>query len=118
MRITRHRNIDDARYVNPETLARDEWKSLYGSRWEISRAQAYRETIENLFQPYTFPGGAEILYTTDAGDVLCAECARDAYLNERTDVSCSTYDEGSTLYCDACSREIKSSYGDPDDIEA
>ena len=112
MRITRDRTIG---YHNPETQAHRLWSDLRGGSYAISRAQAYREHIDGLFTNYAFPGGYPILYTTDSGDCLCADCAKKVYLDERIDVSCGTYDEGPTMYCDGCNREIESSYGDPED---
>jgi len=116
MRITRYRDIDMAGYVNPATRAHKLHSDLAGGSYAISRAQAYRETIEKLFAPYASPGGYPVLATVDA-TCLCADCAKKVYLDERVDVNLDIYWEGPTEYCDACNTEIESAYGDPDDTE-
>lgn len=117
MRITRDRQLHKTGgYYNPETEAHRVWAELRGGRYAISRAEAYREQIRDLFKNWAFPGGYTVLFTTDNGDCLCADCARKVYLDECTDVSCGSYDEGPTMYCDECNREIESSYGDPEAI--
>lgn len=116
MRITRYRDLHKLPgYFNPETAAHRTWSNLRGGRYAISRAQAYREVLDSLFAPYAWPGGYQIWFITDGDSVLCADCAKKAYLNDRIDVSCMIDSEGPTMYCDYCNAEIESAYGDPDE---
>lgn len=61
---------------------------------------------------YAFPGGYGIVYSTITGDILCPDCARqeidqiqNAFLHQ----------EGPSLFCDECGKELESDYGDPDE---
>lgn len=99
------------------TEAHSLWKSLKGGRYEMSRADAYREKINELFTNYAFPGGYPILFTTDDSDCLCADCAKKTFLEDRIDITCGTYDEGPSMYCDDCNVEIESAYGDTNEQE-
>lgn len=76
-----------------------------------------RAAYEEFFKDYSDLGGYPILFGTDAGDVLCAKCAMDTFILEKTDVSADIYSEGPTLQCDCCGKEIESAYGDPDEEE-
>ena len=68
-----------------------------------------------IFTDYAWPGSYTILFTTDNGDIFCANCAKKVFSLEKEDITCNTYDEGPTLNCDVCNREIESSYGDPEE---
>jgi hypothetical protein len=74
-------------------------------------AKVYRDFFSNS----AWPGGYTIEFTTDSGDVFCADCAKKYFIMEKRDISANTYDEGPTMYCDDCNGEIESSYGDPED---
>lgn len=75
--------------------------------------QAHR-LYNEVFTNFTWLGGYSVIFTTDEGDVLCAECAKRRFIMDREDVTSDIYYEGPTMYCDECNREIESSYGDPD----
>lgn len=70
---------------------------------------------------YSWPGAYTIVYLTFGGSWLCADCATKeirAWLYGESDdppVSYGAYDEGPTMQCDDCNRDIESSYGDPDE---
>lgn len=66
------------------------------------------------FPAYAWPGGYPIIYITcDGGDVLCATCAD----REMEKVEADIHWEGPAYFCDECSKEIPSAYGDPDEPE-
>ena len=70
---------------------------------------------------YAWPGGYPIIYLTEAGEILCAECAtkeiRAWMYDESTDppTAYDAYYEGPTERCADCNREIESAYGDPEE---
>mgnify|MGYP003563827187 CR=1 FL=1 len=117
MRVTRIKGIELSGYYNPSEHAQKVWRSLQGTQWEMSRAQAYREQLNETFAKYAFPGGYSVLATTDNADVFCADCARKVFLDERIDVSLDVYWEGADMRCDECSCLIESAYGDPEELE-
>lgn len=87
------------------------------SPWNYPAADKPKE-IE--LPPFAWPGGYTIVYDTNQGSTLCAECATKAILDpDETDrpTEYSTYDEGPTIFCDGCNKELESSYGDPDEPE-
>ena len=96
-------------YFHPGALSRDRHKHDQSK----TTATHHKELLDELFSPFAFPGGYTILFTTDDGSVLCADCAKKEYLSG-IDVSCGTYDEGPTMHCDDCGHEMESSYGDPE----
>jgi hypothetical protein len=116
MRITRLQGLNDGGYCNPSEMAHKKWKELHGSRYAISKSQAYREAVDELFSP-SISLGYPIIATTDSGDCLCIDCAKKVFLDERTDVTVDIYYEGMTMYCDERNCEIESAYGDPNDSE-
>ena len=77
--------------------------------------EAAHRVYDNLFCNWAWAGGYSVIFTTDQGDVFCAECAKRAFIVDRKDVTADVYDEGPTVCCDGCNREIESSYGDPDE---
>jgi hypothetical protein len=116
MRITRYRDWHKAPgYFNPETAAKERHAMNTGNEYDKSMVDCYKTIIHELFAPYAWPGGYPVIFTTDSGDCLCADCARDAYLNEKIDVSSDVHYEGPSIYCDECNVEIESAYGDPGD---
>ena len=68
-----------------------------------------------IFTNSAWPGGYTVVFSTDNGDVFCANCAKKVFILEKEDITCDVYDEGPALYCDECSREIESSCGDPEE---
>lgn len=112
MRITHDRTLHSLPgYYNPTVAAHKEWQLWQGTK---SRGTVYREILDELFSPYTSLGSYTILFTDDYSSVYCADCARQEYFSGN-EVTCGTYDEGPTLYCDNCNTPIESSYGDPED---
>lgn len=73
--------------------------------------------FKSFFADFVWPGGYPILFTTGAGAVLCADCAKRAFILDRIDVTADCYYEGPTLRCDGCDREIESAYGDPGAVD-
>jgi len=76
---------------------------------------AAHRVYDNLFCNWSGIGGYSVIFTTDQGDVFCAECAKRAFILDLEEVTADCYDEGPTMCCDGCNREITSSYGDPDE---
>ncbi|HZZ17161.1 MAG TPA: hypothetical protein VFE08_14500 [Candidatus Sulfotelmatobacter sp.] len=64
-------------------------------------------------------GAYTIVYLTEQGNELCADCATRALylLDDESDppIASGTYDEGPVIQCDDCNRDIESSYGDPEE---
>jgi hypothetical protein len=119
MRITRIRSLaNEIGMRNPETQAHELWYSLKSSPYALRKAEAYKEVIDELFTPYTWLGDSPIIYTiADDCTILCADCARKIYFNERIDINSLVYNEGPTEYCEECNAEIESAYGDPEEEE-
>lgn len=113
MRITHYRDLHSLPgYYNPTVAAHKEWQLWQGTPLPKSRGTIYRDTINQLFSPYTSLGSYTMLFTDDHCSTYCATCAKQEYFSGN-DITCSTYDEGPTLYCDNCNTPIESSYGDP-----
>jgi hypothetical protein len=71
---------------------------------------------------YAWPGGYPILYLDKDNSILCPNCANDSDKDgaELPDFKPSAYFihwEGSSIFCDYCSDEVESAYGDPDEEE-
>ena len=83
-------------------------------------AEAFRETLDDIFTSYAWPGGYTIIFQ-DQGEILCAECAKKSYLSRDYDIDQGIYSgiyyEGPSEYCYECGEEIQASYGDPDEEE-
>jgi len=84
-----------------------------------------QKECEDTFPSYAWPGGYTIIYVCGDGEVFCGDCVNgengSEVLNspfgedESWDVEdCRTYDEGPSLNCVHCNKELESSYGDPD----
>lgn len=78
--------------------------------------------LEKQWLPfYSSVGSYPIVYLTDDGNVLCADCATAElrlWQNYESTNPPSDYGilwEGAPLSCDECSREIESAYGDPEE---
>ncbi len=71
-----------------------------------------KDAYDQLFSGFAWPGGYTVIFTTDAGDVLCGSCARKAFIMEQIDVTAGCYDEGPAMQCDECGKEMESSYGE------
>ena len=83
--------------------------SLWSGPVQVKRA------LEQWFTDWAWPGGYPIIFVLDSGDVLCAECAKREFLTHQTDsVTADIHYEGPSIFCDECSKEIESAYGDPD----
>lgn len=71
-----------------------------------------------------WPGGYSILYLTDDGAILCADCANGGNGSEASTtadpgsgwliVAGFVHWEGAPDYCAHCNAELVSEYGDPD----
>jgi len=87
---------------------------------ELRILQKMRSTKHYI--EFTFPGMYSVLYNTQDGGILCAQCA-----NAHFDQTCDEDDpqwyiigyfihwEGASVYCDHCGEECKSEYGEIED---
>jgi len=75
---------------------------------------------DGTYPAYAWPGGYPLLYTTADGSLLCPACANSDGQEDDPDdpqwhiVAQDVIWEGPPTYCDHCSAEIESAYGDPD----
>lgn len=66
---------------------------------------------------HSWPGCYPILYITEGGEWLCADCAtREMKLwqvgeSDDPPITCDAHWEGEPMNCDACGKEIESAYG-------
>ena len=64
---------------------------------------------------YAWPGGYALIYVDEENNALCYDCAK------KNDEYCSPLEdsfvhwEGQAMYCDHCSAELESEYGDPEE---
>lgn len=66
---------------------------------------------DEVFSPYTFPGGYPIIFmTVNECDCYCADCAKDIYIMERKDFYADIHYEGDMIHCDRCNTEIWPAY--------
>jgi len=83
-------------------------------------AEAFRDALNDVFARHARPGSYTIIFQ-DQGEILCADCAKKAYLSRDYDLDqgiySGLYDEGPSEYCYECGVEIESSYGDPEEEE-
>lgn len=79
-----------------------------------TNAECRDRVLSDFFSHNTDLGCYPIEYVTHDGDILCADCAKTAVLDDREVVTSDIYYEGPTEYCAGCNREIESAYGDPD----
>ena len=63
---------------------------------------------------YAWPGGYPILYLDSENFVLCPECANDEGEHNNPIVAQFIHWEGPSEWCEDCSAEIESAYGDPE----
>lgn len=89
---------------------------------DMARRELERKPVQRLrdahgrFPAFTSIGGYSMVYLTKRGNVLCSACASDDERNEDDPViDGDVHWEGPSHYCDDCSEEIESSYGDPED---
>lgn len=64
---------------------------------------------------YAWPGGYPIFYLDGENSVLCPDCADSAREDEVKSfrpVACDVNYEDDSLYCDQCSKQIESAYGE------
>lgn len=66
------------------------------------------------YEPYAWPGGYQIVYYTDEGDSLCADCAQADHDRNGTTHDQVVYYEGPDEYCYDCNKVLPAAYGDPD----
>lgn len=75
------------------------------------------ERINGSLPAYAWPGGYPIYYLDGENSILCPKCATES-LNDAVPfrpVAGDVHWEGAPLYCDNCSAEIESAYGEPDE---
>lgn len=79
------------------------------------------ETYNGKLPTYTMMGSYPLVYLTEQGNVLCANCANEELERWQQGESddppsdYGPYDEGPPLGCDECSTQIESAYGDPEE---
>jgi hypothetical protein len=117
MRITHDRRLAQvAEFLNPESEAKNDHNTdvlAFGVAGAKGYGQAYRDQLDKLFLPYTWPGGYPVLFTVaDEPAILCHYCAKKEYL-KGNDINVDVYYEGPSEYCEECGEEIESAYGDP-----
>lgn len=78
-------------------------------------AEIQRES-DGSFPSSAWPGGYTMVYLTNGGDVLCADCARESVDTGEDDAAAyaQTHDEGPAEHCANCARVLEASYGDPE----
>lgn len=64
---------------------------------------------------FTSIGCYTIGYWTKKSNPMCAACATIHSDDTNPVMYAGTYDEGPTIECEECGKEIESSYGDPDE---
>ena len=83
-------------------------------------AEAFRDALNDVFARHARPGAYTVIFQ-DRGEILCADCAKKAYLSRDYDLDqgiySGLYDEGPSEYCYECGEEIQASYGDPEEEE-
>lgn len=83
---------------------------------EIERMAGRR--YRGILPSYSSLGAYPLLYLTQGGDVLCADCATEQIdtgndTNDDPVIIVQTYDEGADETCANCNKAIPSAYGDP-----
>lgn len=114
-RITRDPELGKlSGFINLDQQAHDEWMLLKDTKYKISRKEAYENALKMWFASYTSLGAYPILFSiADEGCILCSDCAKKIFLEDRKDINLDIYYEGPVEYCEECNKEIKSAYGDP-----
>jgi len=99
---------------NPSVEAHREWKLRQECDVKpISKGEAYRQILAELFARYTSFGTYPVVAIDEKSNVLCVDCARNVFLEEREDIYLDVYWEGPPMECAECNEEIESAYGDP-----
>jgi hypothetical protein len=75
-----------------------------------AKRQANWNFTDGTLPAVCWPGAYVLHYYTRDGELLCAECAA----TEEGPCTIQMYQEGPTLYCEECNKEMPSDYGDPD----
>jgi len=84
----------------------------------MDKIERFRGTDGTLIA-YVWPGGYPVAYLTAWDNVLCPKCANAWQDDEFEPLAYGfVHWEGSSYYCDECSAEIESAYGDPEAEEA
>jgi hypothetical protein len=80
-----------------------------------TKKETFLEVMNGIFTDHTGHGGYPIFFL-DQCDVLCATCARQEFLANRTSENAfftDIYYEGPAMRCEECGCLIDSAYGDP-----
>jgi hypothetical protein len=84
-----------------------------GKETGYSYASSWEEGMRDAFSPYAWPGGyAVAYYDFDDGAELCADCARDHYMETGIRLDGDSVGDsdlaryGAGILCDGCSAEI------------
>jgi hypothetical protein len=90
------------------------------ARWV--KENSYHDTqiwnIYNGLDKYSFPGAYPLFYIDGENSVLCPACATKAlsdYICPKfRPIACDANLEDTELFCDSCSSQIESAYGEQD----
>lgn len=66
---------------------------------------------------YVWPGGYPIFYLDSGNNVLCVKCANKVQMGTYV-IEYDVNYEDPDLYCDDCSEQIESAYGDDNDSDS
>lgn len=85
----------------------------------MSNLKQFRNEDNKLIE-WAWPGGYQVLYVDEWGDIVCPECANKKDADPDTEpknkpVYGEVYYEGPDFECVWCNKRIESAYGDPDD---
>lgn len=74
---------------------------------------------EGILPAYAWPGGGNIVYYDKDGNALCADCGHSE-LSDPSELyplieGSEIYEEGPTIQCERCNKDIESAYGDPEE---
>lgn len=84
-------------------------------RHALQHCKTFRWAVRDLFQSSTDIGGYPIAFLDKDNEILCADCARQAFFDRESFDSVILW-EGPSEYCAECNREIPTAYGDPDAV--
>jgi hypothetical protein len=69
---------------------------------------------DGSLRSFSSVGGYPIFYMDSEDCVFCAPCAKEE-ISDGATMARAEVNWESTMYCDRCSSEIESAYGEPDD---
>jgi hypothetical protein len=78
--------------------------------------------VNGSLPAFAWPGGYPVFYLDSENSVLCADCATKSAddpdeIPQFKPIAYDIHWEGDSLFCEQCSVEIESAYGDPEEDE-